>query len=126
MKTTTKKVIKEGTGISRVSTQAGSSGDEPKQPTSDPTVMNLRLRLQRLNRRHRFSEPANLRSVAALWACDYVNQVFPMACGAEKIRLLLSAETGFIASSELTRLGLKEWQRLVNDGQNAKQDFPDI
>jgi len=49
-----------------------------------------------------------------------------MACGAEKIRLLLSAETGFIASSELTRLGLKEWQRLVNDGQNAKQDFPDI
>jgi len=88
--------------------------------------MDLRSRLQRLNRRYRFSDAVDLRSVATLWARDYVSQVFPSVQGAERIRLMLSAETGFIASSELSRLGIKEWQRLVNDGLNAKRDFSEL
>ena len=99
---------------------------KPAPPTSHTQATDVRSRLQRLNRRARFSDRVDSRSLATFWAKDYVSQVFPPAQGPEKIRLLLSAETSFIASSELARLGMKEWQRLVNDGRNTKEDFPDI
>lgn len=116
----------DASGNSKPSTHPGSDGDEAELPTRDTQFMDLRARLQRLNRKSRFSVPMNLRTLATLWARDYVSQVFPSVQGPEEIRLLLSAETSFIAASEMARLGIKEWQKLVNDGRNAKEDFPDI
>jgi hypothetical protein len=109
-----------------VSTQSESDADDPDRPTIDTQKTDLKSRLERLNRRRRFSEPVNWRCVATLWAREYVDQVFPSVQGSEKMRLMLSAESGFIASSELASLGIEQWKKSINNGRNAKEDFPDL
>jgi hypothetical protein len=61
----------------------------------------------------RFTCPVDLVPLAPAWATDYVTAVFPQAKEEERIRLLVTAEAGFLASMELSNNGIRDWEPIL-------------
>ena len=96
--------------------------EEPANPNpSDPK--NIKARLDHLNRCRRFSAPPDLRLFAVAWANEYVRRVFSDAPDAQRISLLLAAEAGFFAAAEIRDTGIQAWERLLEKGKTAREDF---
>src|SRR5262245_45541891 len=87
----------------------------PPPPRRSAQAGDIRERLNCIVRRGRFDKPLNLTSVVATWAVDYVDQVFPQVGDRERNRLLLAAEAGFLASIEIGKGGIRQWERLLTD-----------
>ena len=86
-------------------------------------VLDLKTRLDRFCRRGRFDQAVDLKLLAATWATDYVSQVFPQVEDDQRIRLLLAAEAGFQASIELSKNGIRHWERLLEEARNGRDEF---
>jgi hypothetical protein len=87
----------------------------PPAPRRSAAVADLRKRLNRLGFRGRFSLAVDLKLLAATWATDYASQVFPQVQDDQRIRLLLAAEAGFLAAIEMSKNGIHNWERLLEE-----------
>ena len=97
--------------------------DLPPSLRRSAAVPDLKARLDRLCRSGRFSQAVDLKPLAATWATDYVGQVFPRVEDDQRIKLLLAAEAGFLASIELSKNGIRHWERLLVEARNARDEF---
>jgi hypothetical protein len=86
-------------------------------------VPDIRERLERLRRSGRFSQPVDLKLLATTWATDYVSLVFPQVEGDERTRLLFAAEAGFLASTELSKCGIRHWERLLQEARKTRDEY---
>jgi hypothetical protein len=52
---------------------------------------------------------------------DYASQVFQVVPDAQSAQLLLAAEAVFLASIEIRKAGIREWERLLEKGKIARE-----
>lgn len=95
----------------------------PPCPRRSAAVGDLKTRLNCLYYRGRFSQAVDLKLLAATWTIDYVSQVLPHVEGDQGLRLLLAAEAGFLASTELNKYGIRHWERLLEEGRKVRDEF---
>jgi hypothetical protein len=95
----------------------------PQSPRRSAAAAGLTERLKRLRFRGRFSEVVDLKLLAAIWAGDYANHVFPKMEDDQTIRVLLAAEAGFLAATEMSKNGIRHWERLLDEARCAKVEF---
>ncbi len=92
----------------------------PPSPRRSTVVADLRESLNGLVFRGQFTQAVDLKPLAATWAADYANLVFPGMEDDQRVRLLLAAEAGFLAATEMSENGIRHWQRLLERAINAR------
>ena len=97
--------------------------DVPLPSRRSTAIQDIRTRLAYLSGSRRFSQPVDLKLLAVTWANDFAGQVFPLAEGDQRLRLLVAAETSFLASIELGKDGLRHWGRLLEEAKKARDEF---
>ena len=62
--------------------------DVPLPSRRSTAIQDIRTRLAYLSGSRRFSQPVDLKLLAVTWANDFAGQVFPLAEGDQRLRLL--------------------------------------
>jgi len=97
--------------------------DELPPSSKRGDTADIKARLDRLNRRGRFSQPVDLKPLAVAWANDYVSHVFPDLPDTQSNQLLLAAEVSFLAAIEMGKIGIRHWERLLEGAKSTREHF---